>query len=139
MWTPYGWIDMCDREEDVRRLKARLPVLRLASELIRPTVVSVLDMVLRDRDANLRIDEVTLPPGSSAGGREIQELKLGEISNALLVAYRESSGQWRYNPPGRMTAAEESVLILLGTPSEISAVCEHVGGTMLSKPTAEGA
>jgi len=135
-----------DASDKIRRVGADAVVspnfiggLRLASELIRPMVVSFLDTMLRDRDANLRIDEVTLPPGSSAVGREIQELKLGEISNALLVAYRESSGQWRYNPPGGMTVAEESVLILLGTPSEIRAVCEHVGGTMISKPTAEGA
>ncbi len=113
--------------------------LRLASELIRPAVVSFLDTMLRDRDANLRIDEVTLPPGSSAVGREIGELDLGGVSNALLVACRESGGQWRYNPPAGMTLAEESVLILLGSPSEIRAVCDHVGGTMVSKPAAERA
>ncbi|MFV2007435.1 MAG: TrkA family potassium uptake protein [Longimicrobiales bacterium] len=113
--------------------------LRLASELIRPKVVSFLDTMLRDRDANLRIDEIHLPPGSSAVGREIRELDLGEISNALLVACREPGGQWRYNPPSNLTLAEDSVLILLGSPSEIRAVCDHVGGTMISKPTEEGA
>ena len=35
--------------------------LRLASELIRPTVVNFLDTMLRDEDRNLRIDEVIIP------------------------------------------------------------------------------
>lgn len=130
-----------DSSDKIRRVGADAVVspnfiggLRLASELIRPAVVSFLDTMLRDRDANLRIDEVTLPPGSSAVGREIGDLELGKVSNALLVAYRESSGQWRYNPPPRMTLAEKSTLILLGSPTEIRAVCDHVGGTMMSKP-----
>ncbi len=130
-----------DSSEKIRRVGADAVVspnfiggLRLASELIRPTVVSFLDTMLRDRDANLRIDEVTLPPGSSAVGRVIGDLDLGKVSNALLVAYREASGQWRYNPPPESTLAEKSILILLGSPSEIRAICDHVGGTMMSKP-----
>ncbi|GMR11905.1 MAG: potassium channel protein [Gemmatimonadota bacterium] len=132
-----------DSSDKIRRVGADAVVspnfiggLRLASELIRPTVVSFLDTMLRDRDANLRIDEVTLPPGSSAVGKEIRALDLGRISNALLVACREPSGQWCYNPPAGMTLAEKSVLILLGSPSEIRAVCDHVGGAMISRPVA---
>lgn len=108
--------------------------LRLASELIRPTVVSFLDTMLRDKDANLRVDEVTLPPGSLAADKEIRELELHKISNALVVAYRDPGGAWRYNPPSDMRLAENSVLILLGSPSEIRSVCDHVGGVMVSKP-----
>ena len=131
-----------DSEEKIRRVGANAVVssnfiggLRLASELIRPTVVSFLDTMLRDKDANLRIDEITLPAGSPALGKEIGELELHKISNALVVACRDPAGQWHYNPPSNITMLEDSVLILLGSPGEVRSVCEHMGGRMISKPT----
>ena len=83
-------------------------------------------------------DEVSLPPESSAVGKEIGELELHRVSNALVVAYRDPDGQWRYNPPTSMMLQENSVLILLGSPSEVRAVCEHMGGVMVSMPATEG-
>ena len=63
-------------EDKIRRVGANAVVsptyiggLRLASELIRPTVVNFLDVMLRDRDANLRIDEITLPNSSEPWAR----------------------------------------------------------------------
>ena len=65
-----------DSEDKIRRVGADAVVsptyiggLRLASELIRPTVVNFLDVMLRDRDANLRIDEITIPESSPACGQ----------------------------------------------------------------------
>ena len=60
-----------DHEPKVRKVGADAVVspqhtggLRLASELVRPTVVTFLDTMLQDRDLNLRIDEVRIPDGS---------------------------------------------------------------------------
>lgn len=54
-----------DHEVKVRKVGADAVVspqhiggLRLASELVRPTVVTFLDTMLRDRELNLRIDEI---------------------------------------------------------------------------------
>ena len=35
--------------------------LRIASEMIRPTAVSFLDTMLRDREKNLRMEEIPVP------------------------------------------------------------------------------
>lgn len=35
--------------------------LRMASEMVRPTVVSFLDTMLRDREKNLRVEEILVP------------------------------------------------------------------------------
>ncbi len=85
-------------EDKIRRVGANAVVsptyiggLRLASELIRPTVVNFLDVMLRDQDANLRIDEVTIPESSPAAGKKIHELGLESVSNALLIAVRGPS------------------------------------------------
>lgn len=107
--------------------------LRMASELIRPTVVSFLDEMLRDREMNLRIDEVRLPASSPAVGRSVADLGLTEISNALLVACR-CRGSWRYNPPADMTIEEGTVLILMGSPPDIRAVCDALDGDYVAPP-----
>ncbi len=83
------------------------------------------------------IRQGTMTRRSSAGtaaNKDIRELELHKISNMLVVAYRDPSGAWRYNPPSDMRLVENSVLILLGSPSEIRSVCDHVGGVMVSKP-----
>ncbi len=113
--------------------------LRLASELIRPTVVSFLDVMLRDQDANLRIDEITIPASSPATGKTVGELALDEISNALLIAVRSPSGDWHYNPKGDREVLARTVLILLGSPEDMGTVCDRLGGVVLSMPVTTGA
>lgn len=108
--------------------------LRLASELLRPTVVTFLDQMLRDREANLRIDEVRIPAGSPAVGRRLGELALEDEGGALLVAIRTEGGSWVYNPPSDTTVEPETVLVLMGSPGHMREVCERVEGAMVSKP-----
>ena len=108
--------------------------LRMASELIRPTVVSFLDVMLRDRERNLRIDEIRIPEGSSSIGVPLNALGLDRIPGALLLAEREADGSWHYNPPRNEKVRAGMVLIFLGSPDDARALCEHLGGEMISMP-----
>ena len=101
--------------------------LRLASELVRPTVVDFLDAMLRDRELNLRIDEVRVPAESPMVGKKLTDLRLEELPDALLIALRDK-GAWRYNPPRSVEMRPGLVLILLGAPDDVQAVRERVGG-----------
>jgi voltage-gated potassium channel len=109
--------------------------LRLASELIRPTVVTFLDTMLRDRDLNLRIDEIRLPAGSPAIGRPLNQIGLEKVPNALLLAIRGADGVWQYNPPRSGAVAEDMVLIFLGSPEDSRALCAQLQGVMIAQPT----
>lgn len=87
------------QEAKVRKVGANAVVspqhiggMRLASELIRPTVVTFLDRMLRDRDKNLRIDEVLIPEGAPAAGKAINALGLENLPGILLLAVRSSDG-----------------------------------------------
>lgn len=135
-----------EAEQKIRKVGADAVVspdliggLRLASELIRPTVVSFLDIMLRDRDLNLRVDEVRLTEGSSGVGRKVAELNLHEYSNALLLALQDSDGGWTYNPPGERRLEAGHVLVLLGSPTDVLRVSEELDGEMVSKPSASRA
>lgn len=108
--------------------------LRMASELIRPTVVSFLDTMLRDRDLNLRVDEIRIPPGSPVIGRRLNAIGLDRIPGALLLAGRDAQGTWHYNPPRDEIVAEGMVLIFLGSPADARALCDLLGGEMLAAP-----
>jgi voltage-gated potassium channel len=105
--------------------------LRLASELIRPEVVSFLDVMLREQHDNLRVDEVVVPKGSEAAGKSIASLGLSDVSSALLLACRHPGGSWKYNPDPDHVVPGGSTLILMGTPSDTRAVAEHLDRSTL--------
>ena len=60
--------------------------LRMASEMVRPKVVSFLDVMLRDKEKNLRIEKVSVP--SSFSGKPLSALNLKKNRNLLLLAIR---------------------------------------------------
>lgn len=108
--------------------------LRMASELIRPTVVSFLDQMLRDKNLNLRIEEVRIPPSSPFVGKPLDDLGLRSSSNAMLLACRFGE-TWRYNPPEDLEITPDMVLILMGSPEDVRAVCDSVEGEIMAPPT----
>jgi len=87
--------------------------LRMASEMVRPTVVSFLDTMLRDREKNLRIEELPVP--GSFAGKSLSALNLKRHSNALLLAIKTGE-DWVYNPSENYVIAPESTLVFMTTP-----------------------
>ncbi|MBN2704044.1 MAG: potassium channel protein [Pontiellaceae bacterium] len=87
--------------------------LRMASEMTRPAVVSFLDLMLRDKRKNLRIEEIAVPAGLS--GKTIRELNLKRYRDLLLIAIREG-GEWVYNPGDEQPVSGTTVLVFMGTP-----------------------
>jgi voltage-gated potassium channel len=60
---------------------------RLASELIRPEVNEFLDQ-MRDKDRNLRLEEVVVPAGSRFVGMALKDTPIRRQTRALVVAVR---------------------------------------------------
>ena len=71
---------------------SRIGGLRIASELMRPTVVRFLDEMLRDKRADLRIEEVLVPLEMSPDDRPLSELWTSEVSGVVLLAVRPPDG-----------------------------------------------
>jgi voltage-gated potassium channel len=89
--------------------------LRMASEMIRPAVVSFLDVMLRDKEKSLRIEEVVVPP--SFAGKPIAALNLKKTHALLLLAVKTGE-EWIYNPPEDYILSAHSILIFLGATEE---------------------
>lgn len=97
--------------------------LRMASEMVRPGVVSFLDVMLRDRDRNLRIEEIAVPP--ALAGKPLSALHLKRNYDVLLLAVREGEG-WIYNPDDEYLLSEHSSLIFMGTPAAREKLEKHL-------------
>jgi voltage-gated potassium channel len=88
--------------------------LRLASELIRPGVVSFLDMMLRDQSGTLRVEEVTVAEGSPWIGKNLKELDLHGRYELLAMALRKPDGSTKFNPRDDTVMAGGDVVIVMG-------------------------
>jgi voltage-gated potassium channel len=104
--------------------------MRMVSEMIRPTVTTFLDMMLRERERVLRFDEVTVSSNSPLAGRTIEESKLEEKTGALLVALRKGGAKdFNFNPPKSIRLQENDVLVFIAAPEMIDEI-EKISGTV---------
>jgi voltage-gated potassium channel len=87
---------------------------RMASELVRPDVTEFLDQMMRDRDRNLRLEEVLIPVNSSFAGKLLRDVPFRSEANVLVVAVRDSKGAYVYNPSSDFQLDGGAILIVLG-------------------------
>ncbi len=87
--------------------------LRMASEMVRPTVVTFLDIMLRDKQKNLRIEEMEIP--KELAGKSVSALELKTHPHTLLMSIKHES-DWVYNPADGYKLSEGDVLVFMTTP-----------------------
>jgi voltage-gated potassium channel len=101
--------------------------MRIASEMIRPDVVEFLDVMLRDREQNTRIEQVSLPPGSPLVGRKLAETKIRKNTDVLVIALRKSDGEFIYNPGPDTVLTDGSTLVVLGARDSVIKLRSSLG------------
>lgn len=90
----------------------RIGGLRMASEMIRPTVVGFLDSMLRDQRQSLRIEEI--PVGRPFTNRPLSEIPWRNLNDVLLLAI-QSGSDWKFHPPSDWMLAEQQRLVVMCT------------------------
>jgi voltage-gated potassium channel len=109
--------------------------MRMASEMIRPMVVTFLDTMLRDRDRNLRVEEIRVGRGSPAIGRPLAELKINEAPGLMLLALVEPGTQkWTFKPEGHTRVEEGATVIVIGDPHGVGELRRRYGGEAYATP-----
>jgi len=96
----------------------RIGGMRMVSEMIRPRVVQFLDLMLRDRERNMRIEELPIPDDSSIVGATLRETDIRQHTDALVIAVRDAEGAFLYNPPPGTTLRKGMTLVVLAETSE---------------------
>lgn len=89
--------------------------MRMASVMLRPTVVSFLDIMLRREDEHLRIEELPVP--AAVVGQTLSALDLPRYRRLLLLAVRTGGG-WTYNPARDYVMRAGDILVFMGSPEE---------------------
>lgn len=103
----------------------RIGGMRMASELLRPSVVTFLDQMLRDENRNLRIEEVLVEHGSALDARQVEALRLHEYGTGLLLlAMRTRDGSYLFNPPASSPVNGGCHLIVMGDPASVTRLQE---------------
>lgn len=102
--------------------------LRLVSEMIRPNVTEFLDIMLRDPEHVLRIEEAPVTEGNPLAGKTLGEASIRKICDVLIVAVRNKDGRYKFNPGAEHPLQPGSTLIVLGERSEIAKLRAAVKG-----------
>jgi voltage-gated potassium channel len=89
--------------------------MRMASEMIRPSVVDFLDTMLHDKDKNLRFEELVVPGGSPLVGCRLADSDIRTERKLLVVAATgPDPGAYVYSPGPDLKLREGMTLIVLG-------------------------
>lgn len=94
--------------------------LRLVSELVRPTVVTFLDNMLRDRRSTHRFEQLTVHEQAPAANKRLSEASLRGQSSALVVAVRSpGSESFIYNPTAEVVLSPGTQIVLLARTEDL--------------------
>jgi len=96
--------------------------MRMASEMVRPTVVSFLDKMLADKDKNLRVEEILMK--EKYAGKRIADIDMERFTDTLILAvlYKEN---WTYSPKGDHVLESGSSIVVITTPEEREKLIHH--------------
>jgi voltage-gated potassium channel len=94
--------------------------LRLVSEMIRPGVVSFLDLMLRDAEHAYRVEEISIYPKSAWVNQPLKDIPLRNDYDLLVAAVRPvDSGKFVYNPKDSWVVEAGQTLIVLGRADDV--------------------
>ncbi|MEO1062578.1 MAG: potassium channel protein [Actinomycetota bacterium] len=95
---------------------------RMATFALQPNVAEFLDVVMHDDEVEWRLEEIEIGVGSELSDRTLQEADLRRRGGAMVLALRRPGGELRTNPDPGSTLKAGTVLIAMGTPSELDTV-----------------
>lgn len=101
--------------------------MRLASEMLRPQVVRFLDEMLRDKEANLRIEEAEIGPHGAVVGQRLRDAAIRDRYGVLIIAVRSPNGQTDYVPSGDLVLAPGVTIIGIGGPEDVRSLRRALG------------
>jgi len=95
--------------------------LRIASEMVRPTVTNFLDLMLRAKDAVIRIEEVEIPEHSPVEGKSIRDVNIRARTGLLILALTDphGGGEFIYNPESDRELHPGMTLVVLGNVDDV--------------------
>ncbi len=105
--------------------------VRMAAVLLRPSVVSFLDVAIRAPDVSLRLEQSTVGKGSDIAGKRLRDARIREETGLMVIALRkkEAAGTgFIFNPEADTLIEAGDDLIVLGKHDQIERLRTYAVG-----------
>ena len=102
--------------------------LRLVSEMVRPTVVTFLDQMLRESDAAVRVEEVRIAAGSRMAGKRLNEIDLEQRGMSAMALKVPGSDKFVYVPASDSVLTPGCTIIVLGDAEHVTQLRAEAAG-----------
>ena len=93
--------------------------IRMAYLMLKPHVVSFLDIVTRFDDELLERGEVTVESGAQLCGLKIKDARIPQQTGLIIIAIQSPGGKLRFNPGPDELLPSGSSMLVLGKPDKI--------------------
>lgn len=93
---------------------------RMARQLIHPSIIKFMDVVMRLGKVDIVIEDIHLSDGSVLGNQTIADTEIRKKIGATILAVRRPGGQVFLNPDGNFSLQAGDTLIALGTIEQLS-------------------
>lgn len=104
--------------------------LRIASQMLRPDVVTFLDQMLRAKGETVRVEEVEVGEGSGIAGKVIEDSKIHEEAGLVVIALKKrGDDEFTYNPGPQDVLEPGTVVLVIGTPEQHATLSKMAGST----------
>ncbi len=108
-------------ERKLKRAGANVVILptliggrRMVQAVLLPNVMDFVDLTTGRGSHALRLDEVTIPPGSKLVGKTLGKSNLRSTYGLIIVAIRKPDGVMRFNPSSETKLEASDILVALG-------------------------
>ncbi|MCK8602248.1 potassium channel family protein [Desulfoferrobacter suflitae] len=88
--------------------------LRIAHQILRPTVTDFLELALSGEGMELSMEEIQLPEGADIVGKDLMNSGIRSQYNLIIVAIKRSDGTMVYNPSPREVLRAGDILVAIG-------------------------
>ena len=103
---------------------------RIAAHIVRPSVVSFLDVITRAGDVTLDLEEVVISSHSSFIGKKLFEAKIPEQTGLIILALkRKGDVNFKFNPSSNEILNDGDTMVVLGTNEQVNQLREMVNLT----------
>ena len=92
----------------------------MAALMLRPTVISFLDIITHAGNRVLDLEDVPVIRGSSIDGKTLVDVRIPEKTGLIVLAIRKKSDdRWIFNPSSNEVLRAGDVMVVLGTEEQV--------------------
>ncbi|MBF0558154.1 MAG: NAD-binding protein [Nitrospirae bacterium] len=89
--------------------------MRMVSEMLRPSIVTFLDVMLRSKDKTIRVEHIDIAEGSPFKGKTLQATGMLDRQGMTVVALKDAEkDSYIFNPPKTTVLAANHTLVVMG-------------------------